>query len=215
MFTGAEIEAIADLARRHDLWLLSDEVYEELAFARPHLSPRSLPGMAERTVVVSSLSKSHAMPGFRLGWIVAPSALTQHLFNLLLAMLYGGPPFIQLGALPAIRAELPEAARLREDYRRRALLFAGILAEAPGCRAIPPEGGMFVMLDVRGTGRAGEEFARSLLEAEGVAALPCDGFGPSAQGHLRLALTLPDERLAEAGRRILSHARRLAEEGAA
>jgi arginine:pyruvate transaminase len=210
VFTPAEIEAIGALARRHDLWLLSDEVYEDLAFARPHLSPRSLPGMAERTVVVSSLSKSHAMPGFRLGWIVGPAALTGHLFNLLLSMLYGGPPFIQLGALAVLERELPEAAALREDYRRRAALFAGILGEAPRCRVIPPEGGMFLLLDVRGTGLSAEDFARWLLEEEGVATLPCDGFGPSAAGHLRLALTQADAVLAEAGERIVRQARRLA-----
>jgi len=210
VFTPAEIEAIAALARRHDLWLLSDEVYEDLAFARPHLSPRGLPGMAERTVVVSSLSKSHAMPGFRLGWVVGPAALTGHLFNLLLSMLYGGPPFIQLGALALLDRELPEAAALREDYRRRAALFAGILAEAPRCRVIPPEGGMFLLLDVRGTGLSADDFARALLEEEAVATLPCDGFGPSAAGHLRLALTQADAVLAEAGERILRQARRLA-----
>jgi arginine:pyruvate transaminase len=213
VFTRAEIETIAALARRHDLWLLSDEVYEDLAFARPHLSPRSLPGMAERTVVVSSLSKSHAMPGFRLGWVVGPAELSAHLFDLLLAMLYGGPPFIQLGALKALEAELPEAALIREDYRRRARLLAGILAEAPRCRAIPPEGGMFVLFDVRGTGLGALGFAKRLLEEEGVAALPCDGFGPSAEGHLRLALTEDDATLAEAGRRIVSLAQRLAVEG--
>jgi arginine:pyruvate transaminase len=210
VFTPAEIEAIAALARRHDLWLLSDEVYEDLAFARPHLSPRSLPGMAERTIVVSSLSKSHAMPGFRLGWVVGPAALTGHLFNLLLSMLYGGPPFIQLGALAALEGELPEAAALREDYRRRAALFADLLGEAPRCRVIPPEGGMFVLLDVRGSGLSAEDFARGLLEEEGVATLPCDGFGPSAAGHLRLALTQADAVLAEAGERIVRQARRLA-----
>jgi arginine:pyruvate transaminase len=215
VFTSDEIETIAALARRHDLWLVSDEVYEDLAYARPHLSPRSLPGMAERTVVVSSLSKSHAMPGFRLGWIVGPAELTAHLFNLVLCMLYGGPPFIQLGALKAIESDLPEAASLREDYRRRAALLAGILAEAPRCRVIPPEGGMFVLLDVRGTGMGSEEFARALLEAEAVAVLPCDGFGPSAEGHLRLSLTEDDSLLAEAGRRILRQARRLASRGAA
>jgi len=205
-----EIEAVAALCRRHDLWLLSDEVYEDLAFARPHIGAWSLPGMAERTIVVSSLSKSHAVPGFRLGWIVGPKALTGHLFNLVLCMLYGGPPFLQEGALAALKRDLPEVAALREDYRRRAALLAGILAAAPSCRAAAPEGGMFVLLDVRGTGLSADDFARQLLEREAVAALPCDGFGPSAQGHLRLSLTSADARLEEAGRRILRFAQGLA-----
>jgi len=210
VLTRAEIEAVAALCRRHDLWLLSDEVYEDLAFARPHIGAWSLPDMAERTIVVSSLSKSHAVPGFRIGWIVGPAALTGHLFNLVLCMLYGGPPFIQDGALVALQSDLPEVAALREDYRRRAALLAGILAAAPGCRAAAPEGGMFVLLDIRGTGLSADDFARELLAQEAVAALPCDGFGPSAQGHLRLSLTSADARLEEAGRRILRFAQGLA-----
>lgn len=208
-----EIEAIAALCRRHDLWLLSDEVYEDSAFARPHVSPWALAGMAERTVVVSSLSKSHAIPGFRLGWIIGPAALSGHLFNLLLCMLYGGPPFIQDGALVALTSELPDVAALREDYRRRAALLSGILAAAPRCRVVPPEGGMFVLLDVRGTGLGSEAVARRLLDEEGVAVLPCDGFGPSAVGHLRISLTAADAVLAEAGARIVRLARRLGETG--
>lgn len=209
VFTPEEIAGIAEICQKHDLWLVSDEVYEDLAFTRPHLSPWSLAGMAERTVVVSSLSKSHAMPGFRLGWVIGPPELSRHLFTLLLSMTYGTPPFIQEGALAALGGEPPEVAALREDYRRRAELMSGILAAAPNCRVIPPEGGMFVLLDVRGTGMAARPFASALLESEDVAVLPCDAFGPSAAGHLRISLTEPDQRLAEAGHRIARFARSL------
>jgi arginine:pyruvate transaminase len=214
VFTADEIAGIAEICRLHDLWLVSDEVYDDLAFARPHLSPWALPGMAERTVVVSSLSKSHAMPGFRFGWLIGPPELSRHLFDLLLAMTYGSPAFIQDGVLPALEAELPEAASLREDYRRRAALLTAILAEAPRCRPIPPEGGMFVLLDIRGTGLSAEEFALSLLAQQHVAVLPCDAFGPSAVGHLRISLTAPDPSLAEAGHRIVAFARSLVKETA-
>jgi arginine:pyruvate transaminase len=186
-------------------------VYEDLAFARPHIGAWSLPGMAERTVVISSLSKSHAVPAFRFGWIVGPPDLAEHLFNLLLCMTYGSPAFIQEGALAALKQELPEVAALRDDCRRRAELMSRILREAPRCRVTPPEGGMFVLLDVRGTGLSANDFARQLLDLERVAVLPCDGFGPSAIGHLRIALSAPDARLAEAGERIVRFARALAE----
>ena len=209
VMTRDEIEFVAALCRRHDLWLVSDEVYEDLAFARPHIGAWSLPDMAERTVVISSLSKSHALPAFRFGWLVGPPGLMGHMFNLLLCMTYGSPAFIQDGALAALRQELPEVAALREDYRRRAALLSGILAQAPGCRPTPPEGGMFVLLDVRGTGLDSTGFAMRLLEREGVATLSCDAFGPSAAGHLRIALSAPEERLTEAGRRILRFARGL------
>jgi arginine:pyruvate transaminase len=102
---------------------------------------------------------------------------------------------------------------LREDYRRRAGLMSGVLRGAPNCRVTPPEGGMFVLLDVRGTGLSAEAFALRLLEREGVAVLPCDGFGPSATGHLRIALSAPDEVLAQAGERILRFVRAIVGEG--
>jgi arginine:pyruvate transaminase len=210
VFSADEVGGIAELCRRRDLWLLSDEVYEDLAFARPHVSPWSLPDMAERTVVVSSLSKSHAMPGFRFGWIIGPPALSAHLFNLLVAMVYGSPAFIQDGVMPALEDDLPEAATLREAYRDRAILLSRTLAEAPNCRVTPPEGGMFVLLNIRGTGLGAETFARQLLARQNVAVLPCDSFGPSAVGHLRISLTAPEPRLAEAGRRIVRFARSIA-----
>jgi arginine:pyruvate transaminase len=168
-----------------------------------------LPRCAERTVVVSSLSKSHALPAFRLGWVVGPPELIQHLANLLLCLTYGSPAFIQYGALAALRDELPEVAALREDYRRRAALMSDLLADAPGCRVIAPEGGMFVLLDVRGAGLGAADFARRLLDSERVAVLPCDGFGPSAAGHLRIALSAPEARLRDAAERILRFARGL------
>jgi arginine:pyruvate transaminase len=129
--------------------------------------------------------------------------------NLLLCLTYGSPAFIQYGALAALRDELPEVAALREDYRGRAALMSRLLAEARGCRVIPPDGGMFVLLDVRGSGLGAADFAWRLLDSEGVAVLPCDGFGPSAQGHLRIALSAPEARLRDAAERILRFARGL------
>jgi arginine:pyruvate transaminase len=210
IFDQAEMNAIAELCRRHDLWLISDEVYEDMAYARPHVSAWSLPDMADRTIVVSSLSKSHAIPGFRFGWIAAPRPLIERVINLVLCMLFGGPPFLQEGVLPALQNDLPEVAALRETYRRRASTFSALLADAPDCRLTPPEGGMFALLDVRATGLDSLAFARRLLEKEGVAVLPSDAFGPSAVGHVRISLTLPDAELMSAGRRIVAFASRLA-----
>ncbi|HWB48432.1 MAG TPA: pyridoxal phosphate-dependent aminotransferase [Stellaceae bacterium] len=211
VFTAAEMAAIAALCRRHDLWLMSDEVYEDLAFARPHVGAWSLPDMADRAIVINSLSKSHAVPAFRLGWMIGPPALIQHVSNLLLSVTYGSPAFLQDGALAALSTDLPEVATLHEDYRRRAALLCPILAEAPRCRVVPPEGGMFVLLDIRPTGLGGEDFARGLLDAERVATLPCGGFGASAEGYLRICLGTADARLAEAGHRIVRYTQRLAQ----
>jgi len=209
VFDQTEMDAIAGLCRRHDLWLISDEVYEDMAYARPHVSAWSLTDMADRTIVVSSLSKSHAIPGFRFGWIAGPAPLIERMINLVLCMLFGGPPFLQEGVLPALQNDLPEVAALRDTYRHRAATFSALLAGAPGCRLTAPEGGMFALLDVRPTGLASLAFARRLLEEEGVAVLPCDAFGPSAAGHVRISLTLPEAQLMAAGRRIVAFATRL------
>jgi arginine:pyruvate transaminase len=211
VMTHAEVAAIARICARHDLWLLSDEVYEDIAYTSPHVSAWSLAEATGRVVVASSLSKSHAMPGFRMGWLAGPPELTAHLHNLILAMFYGSPRFVQLGALPALTAELPEVASLRQDYARRAALVHAILATAPNCRSNPPQGGMFALLDVRGTGLSAEAFARLLLERKAIAVVPCDGFGPSGYGQLRISLTLSDASLAAAAHRIVDLAREVSQ----
>jgi arginine:pyruvate transaminase len=109
-------------------------------------------------------------------------------------MTYGSAAFIQDGALAALSATCPRPPRCARIIRRRAGLLSALLREAPGCRVIPPEGGMFVLLDVRGSGLTAGEFALRLLQREAVAVLPCDGFGQSAAGHLRIALSAPKPR---------------------
>ena len=189
--TAEELEGIADIARRHDLWVVSDEVYATLTYDAPHRSPAALPGMAERTVVVDSLSKSHAMTGWRLGWVVAPGDMPCHLENLALCMLYGCPTFIQDAAVVALSREFAEIDAMRAAFRERRDLVADRVDAMPGARCVRPEGSMFLMIDVRGTGLGSIDFAWRLLEAEGVSLLPCDGFGPSGAGYLRVSLSAP------------------------
>lgn len=208
-----EMEAIAALCRQHDLWLVSDEVYAALSFDQPHVSPASLPGMAERTVVVSSLSKSHAMSGWRVGWVVGPVSLAKHLHNLFLCMLYGSPGFIQDAALVALNQVEDEVTAMREAYRRRRDLVTPWLDRLPGLACRKCEGGMFAMADVRATGLSSMDFARALLAEEKVAVLPGDGFGQQAEGFVRISLGLPEAALSEACARIESFALRLSEAG--
>jgi len=202
MLHPEELETLAELSTRHDLWLISDEVYSHFTYTRPHLSPASIPGLADRTIVISSLSKSHAMTGWRLGWTIAPAELTQHIGNLLAAMLFGQPPFIQDAALHALTTELAEAETMRARYQaRRDLVCKALSAAGPvGCCA--PEGGMYVLVDVRKTGMSSYAFGHRLVEQEQVALLPGEAFGSTLAGYLRLSLTTSEERLAEACRRI-------------
>src|SRR5258708_19278217 len=124
-----DLERIAEPARKHNLWAVADEVYADLTFEREHVSIASLAGMAERTVTIGSLSKSHAMPGWRVGWVIGPKTLIEHLGRLALCMLYGLPGFIQQAALTALENRAQILADMRESYRRRrGLVFKSLRA---------------------------------------------------------------------------------------
>ncbi|ATP49772.1 arginine--pyruvate aminotransferase AruH [Pseudomonas putida] len=196
-------EALAELCIAHDLWLISDEVYSELLYEGEHVSPGSLPGMAERTATLNSLSKSHAMTGWRVGWVVGSPELATHLENLALCMLYGSPDFIQDAAVVALNQPLPALEAMRDAYRQRRDLVCEQLAGCPGVKALKPDGGMFVMVDIRETGLSAQAFADRLLDREGVSVLAGEAFGPSAAGHIRLGLVVGAEALAEACQRIV------------
>ena len=196
------VQAVADICRRHDLWLVSDEVYADFCFDKPHLSPASLPGMEDRCITISSLSKSHRMPGWRVGWAVVPALLVPYLVDLNLCMLYGLPGFIQDAASQALADNGRGADAIRDTYRARRDRVCEQLEGLPGLGVHRPQGGMFVMLDVRPLGLDSTQFAMGLLDRHGVAVLPADGFGTSASGHLRLGLVASVELLDEACARI-------------
>ena len=198
----AELAGIAEIAQRHDLWVVSDEVYAALTFDAPHRSIAALPGMAERTVTVGSLSKSLAMTGWRCGWLIGPVELARHVENLALCMLYGQPGFIQEAALHALTAGGEEVSRMREIYRRRRDLVHAALSDLPELAVLKPQAGMFLLVDVRGTGLGASEFAWRLLRAEGVAVLDATAFGASAAGFVRVSYTLGEAALAEGCARI-------------
>ena len=202
-------QALARLCIEHDLWLISDEVYSDLVYEGEHISPASLPGMAERTATINSLSKSHAMTGWRVGWVVGPESLTEHLANLSLCMLFGLPDFVQRAAQVALERDLPEVAQMHEEYRQRRDLVCTMLDDCPGLKPVRPDGGMFVMVDVRQTGLDAQAFAERLLDDYGVSVLAGEAFGPSAAGHIRIGLVVDQVKLADACRRIALYAAEL------
>jgi arginine:pyruvate transaminase len=167
--------------------------------------------MAERTATLNSLSKSHAMTGWRVGWVVAPPSLAAHLENLALCMLYGSPDFIQDAAVIALDSDLPERHAMREADRQRRDLVCDSLDGCPGVRALKPDGGMFVMVDIRETGLSAQAFADRLLDRHGVSVLAGEAFGPSAAGHIRLGLVVGAEPLRDACQRIARCAQELME----
>ena len=209
VMTEAELREVAVVARRHDLWVVVDEVYDSLVFDGVHLGFRALPGMAERTVAIGSLSKSHAMTGWRVGWLVGPRALVDHVERLALNMLYGLPGFIQEAALTALEDYDSTTETMRTIYGRRYALVASRLAEAPGLNVLRPEAGMFCLVDVRGTGLSSYDFAWGLFRQTGVSLLDAAAFGPATQGFVRLAFAASEDRLAEACDRMIGYARGL------
>ena len=209
MMTRAALERIAQLAIKHDLWVVSDEVYAALTFGKEHVSIAGLPGMADRAVTISSLSKSHAMTGWRMGWIVGPMALIDHVHNLSMAMLYGLPTFLQRGAVVALERDLAEVEIMRATYQRRRDAAVARLNQVAGLKCHSPDAGMFMMLDVRGTGLSSGDFAEKLYDATGVAVLDATAFGQSAAGHVRVSFVADDKSLEEACRRISAFVRDL------
>jgi arginine:pyruvate transaminase len=217
VYGRAALEGIAGACRAAGLWLISDEVYETQVWRGTHLSPRALPGMAERTLVVGSMSKSHAMTGSRLGWVVGPEAAIAALADLATHTTYGVPGYIQQAALWALtEGGAALEARIAAPFRRRRALVAAALEGAAGLRVRPMDGAMYAFLDIGATGLSGTAFAEALLEEEAIAVMPGESFGAAASGHVRVALTAADEGLEEAlGRLARFAAARAARAGVA
>ena len=200
VLSESELAVIAELARRHDLWLVSDEVYAGLAPGGrvPSLAAR----LPDKVVTVSSLSKSHSMPGWRAGWLVGPRELATHAESLAMCMLFGLPGFIQEAAITALSIA-PEAERRIRDFcdTRRERFLAG-LAGVPGIRATAPQAGMFMMVDVSATGLSGYEFMRALYERQRVSVLDGGAFGRATARFIRVCFATDEATIDAACARI-------------
>jgi len=184
ILSESELAAIGDIARRHDLWIVSDEVYAGLA---PGGKVPSLgPTMPERVVTIGSLSKSHSMPGFRAGWLVGPRELVAHAESLSMCMLFGLPGFIQEAALTALSIAPEVERRLREYCEVRRDRFMAGLKGVPNIQAFAPQAGMFLLLDVSDTGLSGYQFMRALYERRKVSVLDGAAFGKHTAHFVRV-----------------------------
>jgi arginine:pyruvate transaminase len=210
LLTHEDIRALGDIARAHDLWIVADEVYEDLIYPGvSFVSPLAFPDLAERTVVCSSMSKSHAAPGFRSGWCLGPAEFCARALPLSETMLFGSQPFIADMTEAALRAPSPVAAGMIERFARRAQLLHSCLDGVAGLAVNRPDAGMFALVDIRATGLSGRDFALGLLEHEAVAVMPGESFGTTLAGWLRLTLTQPDDVTRAAADHIARHAARL------
>jgi arginine:pyruvate transaminase len=213
IMTEADLAVMGDLARRHALWVVVDEVYAGLA-PEGHV-PSLASVLPDQVVTLGSLSKSHAMPGWRAGWMVGPKTLIAHVAALSLCMLYGLPGFIQEATLTALGMAGEAEARMREYCATRcAVLLAG-LDGIPGLRCFVPDAGMFMLVDVRETGLSGHDFMIRLYGAEGVSVIDGGAFGVDTSGFVRVCFAAEESLLREACVRIRRFVASLPHDGVA
>ncbi|WP_424946392.1 pyridoxal phosphate-dependent aminotransferase [Candidatus Spongiihabitans sp.] len=205
VYTLEQFKPIVDACVEKEIWLINDEVYQEILLPQERASPASLPGADRVCVTVSSLSKSHRMTGWRLGWIVGPKPLMENLYNLSMCMAYGLPEFIMDAAVTAFQTGAVTAEAVRKNMDSRRKIVVDKLQEMDGLKIFASAGGMYVVLDVRASGVSSRDFARNMLDQYDVAVLPCDGFGESGRGLIRVSLCVPENKLIIACERIIEY----------
>ena len=202
VFSRETLQQLADLARKHDLWVLADEIYARIVFNGEFLSIRALPGMAERTVIIDGFSKSFAMTGWRLGYAVAPTNVVDAMDLLVLNTFTCVAEFTQVAAIEALRDSSNAVDAMVAEYRKRRDLFVARLNRIPGFRCQIPDGSFYAWVNVEDTGLAAEEVARLLLEEGGVAGIAGAAFGAAGKNYLRFSLVSARHSLEEALDRI-------------
>jgi aspartate/methionine/tyrosine aminotransferase len=197
VLTAEDVKFVCELAHKHDLLVVSDEIYSQLVYGFQHVSPLSHPGMRERTVLMDGLSKSYAMTGWRLGYAVAPKALAAKLDTLMINSSSCAAGFTQMAAIEALSAPESEhaVARMVKVFEHRRNLIVDGLNAIPGMRCARPEGAFYAFPNIEGTGFDEHELADRLLSEAGVAVLPGTAFGKAGKGFIRLAYTQSEDEL--------------------
>ena len=197
-----DLSKLVDIVEKNKLWIISDEVYEELIFSEDFISPLEIESLAKRTVVVSSISKSHAAPGFRSGWVFAQEDVINKMLPLAETMLFGNQPFIADMTAYAISNKSKTAIKMKTDYERRAKLICKKLSKTKNIRPIMPKSGMFILIKLELKNYSDEKFSWELLRTEGIAVMPGSSFGLNGKNLIRLSLTVADNTLEKACERI-------------
>lgn len=205
VFDEATVRGLVDLARKHDLWLISDEVYEDLIFAGEHVPAARFD--SERVITVSGVSKSYAMTGWRIGWAITNPELVALCGKIQEALVSCPPAPSQAAAEAAVRGPQEMVEEMRAAYQRRRDLVRDIFLPLGMLPAVP-EGAFYALVDLRAAGIPSRDLSRMLLEEEQVAAAPGSTFGDVAEGMLRISLATADDDLREGCERIVRFARR-------
>lgn len=186
---GNLLDSIADIAKSHDLMVISDEVYEKLLFEGKHDSIYNRSGMEERTLVIKSFSKSHAMTGWRIGYCYGPQMLIDEMLKVVNYSTACASSVGQRAAIAALELGLTDVARFRRIFFERMNLVHERLCAMPGIRAVKPQGGIYVFASIEGVMTDSRKFAIELLKESGVVVIPGYAFGKSAEGCIRIACT--------------------------
>ena len=202
VFSEKTLAHIAELARKHDLWVISDEVYARILFSGEYKSIWALPGMPERTVIIDGFSKSFAMTGWRLGYAIAQTNVINALDLLVMNTFTCTAEFTQVAAIEALRDPTNAVPSMVEEYRKRRDLFVARLNQIPGFRCQVPDGAFYAWVNIEDTGRPAEEVQQLLLEEAGVAGIAGAAFGAEGKNYLRFSLVNAPHLLEEALDRI-------------
>jgi len=202
VFSEATIAGIAELARKHDLWVIADEIYARILFSGEYKSIWAMPGMAERTVIIDGFSKSFAMTGWRLGYAAAQKHVIDALDMLVLNTFTCTAEFSQWAAIEALKDEAGAVPAMVAEYRKRRDLFVSRLNKIPGFRCQSPDGAFYAWVNIEETGKSAEEVQRILLEEVGVAGIAGAAFGAEGKDYLRFSLVSATNQLEDALDRI-------------
>lgn len=199
--TRAMYEAVAKVAEKHDLVVISDELYDQLIYGVPYVSFPTLSGMRERTILLGGFSKNYAMTGWRIGYAAGPADIIHGLVRIHQYTIMSAPTTAQVAGLAALRIGQPYVEEMRAEYDRRRRLIVGGLNEL-GLPTFEPHGAFYAFPNIKLTGMDDETFAQKLLEEERVAVVPGSSFGPGGEGYVRCSYATAYEKIEEALRRI-------------
>jgi aspartate/methionine/tyrosine aminotransferase len=202
VFSEETLRKIAELAVKHDLWVIADEIYARILFSGEYKSIYAMPGMKARTIIIDGFSKSFAMTGWRLGYAVAPKELIAALDLLVLNTFTCTAEFSQVAAIEALQDSTNAVDAMVAEYRKRRDLFVTKLNAIPGFRCQSPGGAFYAWVNIEDTGLPAEEVARVLLEEAGVAGIAGAAFGSAGKNYLRFSLVSARHLLEEALERI-------------
>lgn len=201
IMTREDLEAIAEVIIKHDLYVISDEIYAELTYSGNHVSIASLPGMRERTIVIGGFSKAFAMTGWRLGYAMGPAMIMEQMIKIHQFAIMCAPTTSQYAAIVAMRDCDKDVVHMREAYDQRRRYMLNAFKEM-GLPCFEPKGAFYLFPDIREFGIPSEEFATGLLKAKKLAVVPGDAFGDCGEGFLRISYAYSLEELKTAVGRL-------------